>query len=188
MSQIGREPRQKWIRILTSAIPTLKPVNSERVPEIVDSQANPAAATFRLESAVAKESVETHPGIPKVIGSAIFSLKHRCLRCNRESGLASCIQPLAQFISQISTKWDKPDATFTWPDAKACLPQIEICNAQTECFAKSQAGAIQNQEQRSHACESQWRALQIGYAAQKKLDLFRCEYASLKMSSYRRDG
>jgi hypothetical protein len=104
MSQIGREPRQKWIRILTSVIPALKPVDSERVPEIVDSQANPAAAALRLESALAKESVETHPGIPKVIGSAIFSLKHRCLRCNRESGLASCIQPLAQFISQISTK------------------------------------------------------------------------------------
>jgi hypothetical protein len=64
--------------------------------------------------------------------------------------------------------------------------QIEIGNAQMECFAKSQAGAIQDQEQGSHALEAQWRTLQIGNAVQKKLDLFRREYACLKMSFYSR--
>jgi len=37
MSQIGGEPGQEWIRILTCAVPALKPVNSEGVPEIVNS-------------------------------------------------------------------------------------------------------------------------------------------------------
>jgi hypothetical protein len=66
--------------------------------------------------------------------------------------------------------------------------QIEIGNAQMKCFAKAQSGAIQDQEQGSHALEPQWRTLQIGNAVQKKLNLLRREYACLKMSFYSLHG
>jgi hypothetical protein len=83
---------------------------------------------------------------------------------------------------------DHADPTFTWPDAKARLLQIEVGNAQMEGFSKSQARAIQDQEQGSHTLEAQWRTLQIRYAAQKELDLFVLKYARLEMSPYRRNG
>ena len=51
-----------------------------------------------------------------------------------------------------------------------------------ESFSKSQSGAIQNQEQGSHALKSQWRTLQIRDAAQKKLDLIMREYACLTLA------
>jgi hypothetical protein len=146
-------------------------MNSERVPEVVYPQPNSATTALRLQSAVAKKGVEPHPGVPKVIGPAIFPLKQPRLRGKRKSGLASCIQPRAQFLGQITTKRNQPGTTFTWPNSKACLLQIEIGDTQTERFPKTQSGAVQDQEQHSHACESQWRASQISYAAQKKLDL-----------------
>jgi len=137
---------------------------------------------------MAKESVEPHPGVPKVIRSAVFPLEQRRLRCKREPSLTACIQPRVQFMRQIFSKRNHPDPTFTRPNAKACLLQIEVSNAQMEGFSKSQAGAIQNQEQGSHALESQWRTLQIRYAVQEKRDLVGCKYARLEMSLYRRDG
>jgi hypothetical protein len=66
--------------------------------------------------------------------------------------------------------------------------QIHIGNAQMECFTKSQAGAIQDKEQSSHALETQWRTLQIVNTVQKKLDLCRREYACLKVSFDSRHG
>jgi len=85
---------------------------------------------------VAKKGVEPHPGVPKVIGPAIFPLKQPRLRCKRKSGLASCIQPRAQFLGQITTKRNQPGTTFTWPNSKACLLQIEIGDTQTERFPR----------------------------------------------------
>ena len=63
-----------------------------------------------------------------ISGSLLCILSGR-LRCKREPGVASCIQSRTQFICQILPKRNQPDSTFTWPDAKACLLQIEVGNA-----------------------------------------------------------
>src|SRR5580692_11325309 len=110
-------------------------MNSKSVPQVVNSQPHAAAAPWWLESAMAKERVQLQACVPEGIGTTVLSLKQRCLRRERKPRIASCSQPRSKLVSQISTKWYEPGAAFTWADSEACLLEVHVSDAQSQCFA-----------------------------------------------------